>query len=72
MTNHIDYEKLTARQFRSVIKKCPFCGSRNVTLYEYGVVPDPHVRCNKCNAQTAEYNNRTQAIEAWNRRSGVS
>ena len=56
---------------------CKFCGAHMMlsdasdpgpVLMEFGVVPDPHVRCKNCGSQTDEFETRAEAIEAWNRR----
>lgn len=55
------------------LKKCPFCGS-DASLYSHDRGDNPgedySVGCNnyKCGIETALYETRKEAIEAWNRR----
>ena len=56
---------------------CPFCGAKRMlsdkskpgpVMMEYGVMPDPHILCKKCGAQTECFDTREASIAAWNRR----
>ena len=49
---------------------CPFCGGESVAFSAmYGHIPDgARVRCTRCWAITPVYENKTEAIAAWNRR----
>lgn len=49
------------------LKPCPFCGSSSVGFKHYGL-PDTKVGCNGCGAQFPYFNNRAEAIAAWNTR----
>ena len=55
---------------------CPFCGAKRMlsdkskpgpVMMEYGVMPDPHILCKKCGAQTECFDTREASIAAWNR-----
>lgn len=52
------------------LKPCPFCGSRDVDYH--GGIDDVYdhyrVVCFNCGAATAQKPTRTEADEAWNRR----
>lgn len=55
------------------LKNCPFCGGNAFTTeYTYNLNPGRvlvhFVECNKCHAQTFEYDTEEEAIEAWNKR----
>lgn len=51
----------------SELLPCPFCGGE-AALMEFQVIPDPHIRCQECGAQTEDQHERGDAIAAWNRR----
>lgn len=54
------------------LKPCPFCGSRNVAVYEmeYGNYLNvfKYVLCRTCECRSPYRRNAGAAIEAWNRR----
>lgn len=52
------------------LKPCPFCGMAAKTILEADDDGDQfyHVYCLGCNAETAGYGAREEAIAAWNRR----
>lgn len=54
------------------LKPCPFCGSKNVGIYEtaYGNYLNvfKYVLCQTCNCRTKAYRDEKDAIAAWNRR----
>ncbi len=43
------------------LKLCPFCGRE-------AYVKINHVECGSCNARSAKYNNSSNAIISWNKR----
>lgn len=49
------------------LKKCPFCGTKNV-IAAGGTATPPFVRCNDCGATGPTRQTYEEAIEAWNRR----
>lgn len=54
------------------IEQCPFCGG-NAEVWQDKTIPsETHgywfVACRECNAQTAAYIDKENAINAWNRR----
>lgn len=48
------------------LKNCPFCGSDNITISNWGLW---RCWCQDCLAKTADMLSQKEAIEAWNRRS---
>ena len=48
------------------LRECPFCGSTNVQVR--GAFAR-YVICRDCEAATGLYDNREDAVKAWNRRS---
>lgn len=54
------------------LKPCPFCGSRDVDVFDAGGEPyarsQPYVHCNNCNADSEMCDSLDEAIAAWNRR----
>ena len=58
---------MTKREGEMKLKPCPFCGGR-AGIFEFHLVPDPKVKCTKCECQTMECETREQAVELWNRR----
>lgn len=49
----------------SELKPCPFCGSKNVVVSNWGLW---RCWCQECLAKTSDEIKRADAIEAWNRR----
>nr|DAR30056.1 MAG TPA: restriction alleviation protein [Caudoviricetes sp.] len=47
------------------LKPCPFCGSKNIRMWNTST---PWVSCRDCFANTACGTTREEAIENWNRR----
>ena len=47
------------------LKPCPFCGSKNIRLWE---TTSPWVQCEKCLSSTATGYIKEEAVENWNRR----
>lgn len=47
------------------LKPCPFCGSKNIRLWE---ITYPWVQCEKCLSATAMGCTKKEAVEHWNRR----
>lgn len=47
------------------LKPCPFCGSADVVLSNWGLF---RCWCTNCLAKTADTLSRKEAIQAWNRR----
>lgn len=50
------------------LRPCPFCGSSNVAIFVYNIVPYPKVRCKKCGCETKEMKLISSAVRVWNRR----
>ena len=54
------------------LKPCPFCGSKDVGVYEdiYGNYANilKCVLCRTCNCRTSARRNENEVVEAWNRR----
>ena len=54
------------------LKPCPFCGSRDVDVFDAGGEPygpsQPYVHCNNCCADSKMCDSLDKAIAAWNRR----
>lgn len=51
------------------LKPCPFCGeSEYVTIQKMLTREYWYVHCGNCRCRTAQYLDRQEAIEAWNRR----
>ena len=48
------------------LKPCPFCGGEARLIHLNDV--NKYVECVDCNAESALYDRRIQAIEAWNNR----
>lgn len=48
------------------LKPCPFCGSKNIRLWEK--TTSPWVQCEKCLSSTATGYTKEEAVENWNRR----
>ena len=48
------------------LKPCPFCGGEAILVHLNEV--NEYVECVDCNAESALYDRRIQAIEAWNSR----
>lgn len=49
------------------LKPCPFCGSKNILLTNWGLW---RCWCKDCLAKTSDELKKIDAIEAWNRRVG--
>lgn len=49
------------------LKPCPFCGSKNIDLFEHGAIV-VFVQCDDCLATFPHFDSKQEAIEAWNRR----
>ena len=52
------------------LKPCPFCGSKNITLYEHEDF-GCYIVCENCNSAMGTVNeplDETEVIEHWNRR----
>lgn len=47
------------------LKPCPFCGSKNIRLTNWGLY---RCWCSDCLAQAADSISKKEAIKAWNRR----
>jgi Lar family restriction alleviation protein len=47
------------------LKKCPFCGGEAELDLFYKT---PLVQCKDCGVESAMYDNKQQAIDAWNKR----
>lgn len=47
------------------LKPCPFCGGKNVRIWD---ISTPYVQCYDCLASTACGNTQEEAIKYWNRR----
>ena len=55
------------------LKFCPFCGSFEVMLEEFELVPgtiEYFVKCHKCRVSTAFVTTKENAYSAWNDRVG--
>ena len=51
------------------LRECPFCGSTDIGIYQFGIIPDASVRCESCGSSTdSEYSTVEEAVEAWNTR----
>ena len=51
------------------LKPCPFCGSKKVIVYKDSINPKCcFVFCEGCRVNTADFDTKKEAIEAWNRR----
>lgn len=51
------------------LKPCPFCGSKNVSMYTYsGVMEYYYIECKDCYCGTGHEELEEYAVEAWNRR----
>lgn len=54
------------------LKPCPFCGSRDVEMFDAGGDPYSfsmlYVHCNNCNADSKMCDSIDDAVAAWNRR----
>lgn len=51
------------------LKPCPFCGGEACTLInEEGYTPQYSVQCQSCKIETLAFDERAEAIAAWNRR----
>ena len=52
-------------ELEETLNKCPFCGGEpQVNLY----IKKFYVRCEKCGAQTKDFNTQEEARAAWNKR----
>lgn len=47
------------------LKPCPFCGGKNIHIWNTNT---PYVQCYDCLASTACGNTNEEAIKIWNRR----
>lgn len=47
------------------LKPCPFCGCKNIRLWE---TTSPWVQCEKCLSSAATGYTKEEAVENWNRR----
>ena len=47
------------------LKKCPFCGSENIRLTNWGLY---RCWCSDCLAHSADEISEKEAIQAWNKR----
>ena len=54
------------------LKKCPFCGSDNITMMGKRENCFPWIRCECCGASTSAFETQEEAIEAWNNRATES
>lgn len=50
------------------LKLCPFCGSDDLERVERLKYGGYFVRCNDCGVETDNFALKSEAIEAWNRR----
>lgn len=51
------------------LKPCPFCGSKDVTVYE--LYPSSYARCRVCGAEGSLRDSHDEAVAAWNRRTNA-
>lgn len=51
------------------LKPCPFCGSKDVTVYE--LYPSSYARCRVCGAEGSLRDSHDEAVAAWNRRTSA-
>ena len=51
------------------LKPCPFCGGKAKILNEYSVGFEAYYAwCENCRYSSSIYDDKTDAVEAWNRR----
>lgn len=51
------------------LKPCPFCGAKAEVVFDYEVGFESYsVWCENCRSSSAIYDDKTDAVEAWNRR----
>lgn len=61
----------TSDNERHPLKRCPFCNGVAIRAsYKSHGMDNPAytIECEKCEAQTGEYNHYTEAKKAWNKR----
>jgi Lar family restriction alleviation protein len=56
------------RTLDAPLEPCPFCGSRDLRLYEYTYAKQFTVDCKKCGAQGPRHASPAKARQLWNRR----
>lgn len=50
------------------LKPCPFCGSKNVGMYDADSWGNRYAMCRTCRCRTEDKKSRALAAETWNRR----
>lgn len=53
------------------LKRCPFCGSNEIFIYEFELFPGVFAYsavCAECEVSTAYFITRKQALNSWNKR----
>jgi Lar family restriction alleviation protein len=56
------------REGSTDLQPCPFCASRELSLYEYAYAKLFTVDCKRCGAQGPRHSSPQHARELWNRR----
>lgn len=82
LVDRIVNRAVTTHEEDANLKPCPFCGGEAVLSWSMTSTPHPFVRCKygafehpKCHgavAVTYDYRNKSDAIDAWNRRAGCT
>ena len=54
----------------SDLKPCPFCGARGFVEMDESWYWEYHAYCIKCSATLGHFDTESEAIEAWNTRTG--
>ena len=53
----------------TILKPCPFCGSKNIWVNEAGKDTDMwFVQCDDCYATFPHFDSKEEAVTAWNKR----
>lgn len=71
-------ESNAAQDLRGALEPCPFCGGVELGLMRpsdvRGLVHsrDWFIRCYSCHVETAEYQTKSEAVAAWNRRAALA
>lgn len=53
----------------TAMKSCPFCGAKAQVVFDYEVGFEGYsVWCENCHSSSGIYQDKTEAIEAWNER----